>query len=143
MKLSKERIIFLVATLLIVLVLGIFWIGTIIGNPLEGEWKSETNGFYLDIDDEGEAELRVTVKETPVDVDLFYTIDKKAKTITFKGDLESFGEEAKESDGKLGAADIDEYLEAFLRAFDYSLDNRTLTLTDRENGEQFIFAKMK
>ena len=143
MKMSKERIILLVSTLLIVLVVGFFTIRSAVQSPLEGKWYSEENGYYLEIDDEGEAELKLTVEKTSVEVDLYYTMDRKMKTITFRGDLESFEEEAKESNGALAASDIDVQLESFLSAFDYSIEGETVVLTEREAGEQFVFTRMK
>ena len=143
MKMSKEKIVLLASTILIVLVVAIFLISSILNNPLEGDWVAEEAGYALEIDDEGESELRVTIQEFVVDVDLFYTIDRKAKTITFKGDLGSFQEAAKDTGNELTAAEIDEYLTTFLTAFDYSLENNTLTLTERECGDQFIFTRVK
>jgi hypothetical protein len=143
MKMSKERIILLVSTLLIVLVVGFFTIRSAVQSPLEGKWYSEENGYFLEIDDEGEAELKLTVEKTSVEVDLYYTMDRKMKTITFRGDLESFEEEAKESNGVLAASDIDAHLESFLSSFDYSVEGETVVLTEREAGEQFVFTRMK
>jgi hypothetical protein len=143
MKMSKERIILLVSTLLIVLVVGFFTIRSAVQSPLEGKWYSEENGYFLEIDDEGEAELKLTVEKTSVEVDLYYTMDRKMKTITFRGDLESFEEEAKESNGVLAASDIDAHLASFLSSFDYSVEGETVVLTEREAGEQFVFTRMK
>lgn len=137
------RIVLLVSTILIILIGGFFAIKAMVGNPLEGKWLSKDQGYYLEIDDGYDADVKVTIQEIPVEVDLYYTMDKEAKTITFESNPQAYGDAVEDTNHKLSAGDIEAYLTGFLTAFDYSLEQDTLTLTERESGEQFIFTRVK
>ena len=47
----------------------------------------------------------------------------------------------KKHDGKLTESVLQTALSRFVTSFDYSMERQTLTLTDREYGEQMIFDK--
>lgn len=137
------RIVLLVSTVVILLVIGIFIIRSIYINPLEGDWVSNAAGYQIDIDDDNELTIETTVNEVFVEVEASYSMDKDAKTITFKPNLNSYAEAAEETNNMVAAADIDAQLLEIMTSFDYSLDKDTLTLTERESGEQFIFTRVK
>lgn len=137
------RIVMLASTIIIALVVVFFIVESFIRNPLEGEWVEETAGYYIDIEDENEFTLEGTFNGVFTEVDLYYTMDKELKTITIKPVVGSFEEAAQDAGGNVTAQELDESLEIFTTSFDYSLENDTLTLTERESGEQFIFTRMK
>lgn len=135
------RVVTMSSTAVIILVLGFFITKSVFGNPLEGEWMGEETDYYLEIDDENELTLKGIINDVYTEVDLHYTIDKNAKTITIKPTYDSFEEAAENADGVLAAREIDESLEYFTATFEYSLENKQMILTEREYGEQFVFTQ--
>ena len=104
---------------------------------------AEEGGYYMDIDDDNELTLEGTFAGTYTELELRYTLDKREKVITFKATPESYREAAEESNGTLTPQEIDESIKAFVTSFNYSIDGETLTLTEREYGNQFIFTRIK
>ena len=136
-------IVFGVATILILVVGAFFLVDGVKRTPLEGEWISEGTGYFIDIDDDGDMEMTALVDGEMIEIDANYQMDKSAKTITFSPELMSYEEAAKDSKGTITAAEIDDYLKAFMTSFDYSLENDKLTLKEREYGEEIIFTRVK
>ena len=137
------RIVMLASTGIIVLVATFFLVKSLIGNPLEGEWVNGAKGYHIDIEDENELTLEGTFDGVFTEVDLYYAMDKKAKTITIKPVTGSLEEAAQEAEDEITPQELDESLEMFTTSFDYSLENGTLTLTERESGEQIVFTRME
>jgi len=129
----------------ILIILGIIFIITnvMVGNPLEGQWYSEANGYYLDVEDENEVTLEGTFNDTYMEIDLYYTIDKSEKIISIKPNAESYADAAEDSKGDVTAGELDELLKDFTVSYNYSLENDTLTLTEREYGEKYIFTRIE
>lgn len=127
------RIVTLASTLIIILVLGFFITDAMFGNPLEGEWIADEKGYYLDIDDDNELTVEGSWDGEEIEVDLNYTLDKKAKTITIEAGPEItqiWSTEEMNEMGKVSSV-----------TFEYNLEGKTLTLTGREYGEQFVFTR--
>ena len=137
-------IVMLVSSTLIILGI-VFFITRIVGsNPLEGEWYSEANGYYLEVEDENEVTLQGTFNDTYMEIDLYYTIDKSEKIISIKPNAESYADAAEDSKGNITPGELDELLTDFTISYYYSLENDTLTLTEREFGEQtYTFTRIE
>ena len=129
----------------ILIILGIVFIITnvMVGNPLEGQWYSEANGYYLDVEDENEVTLEGTFNDTYMEIDLYYTIDKSEKIISIKPNAESYADAEEDTKGDVTAGELDELLKDFTVSYNYSLENDTLTLMEREYGEQYIFTRIE
>ena len=129
----------------ILIILGIVFIITnvMVSNPLEGQWYSEANGYYLDVEDENEVTLQGTFNDTYMEIDLYYTIDKSEKIISIKPNAESYTDAAEDTKGDVTPGELDELLKDFTVSYNYSLENDTLTLTEREYGEQYIFTRIE
>ena len=129
----------------ILIILGIVFIITnvMVGNPLEGQWYSEANGYYLDVEDENEVTLEGTFNDTYMEIDLYYTIDKSEKIISIKPNAESYADAAEDAKGDVTAGELDELLKDFTVSYNYSLENDTLTLMEREYGEQYILTRIE
>ena len=129
----------------ILIILGIVFIITnvMVSNPLEGQWYSEANGYYLDVEDENEVTLEGTFNDTYMEIDLYYTIDKSEKIISIKPNAESYADAAEDTKGDVTAGELDELLKDFTVSYNYSLENDTLTLMEREYGEQYIFTRIE
>lgn len=138
-------IVMITSTIIIILVGAFFITNSITRNPLEGTWVAQENGYYMEISDENE--MKVTGEGlfdgVYTEVDLYYTIDKQSKILTIKSDPEAYEEAASAARGKLTAQEINSALQEMVTAFDYSLDQDTLTLTEREYGDQFVFTRSK
>lgn len=69
-------------------------------------------------------------------------VDKTEKTLVIGGLQQSEIDRILEQyDGQLTQSALDTALSMFTTSFDYSMERQTLTLTDREYGEQMIFDK--
>lgn len=134
-------IVMLVSTIIIIALIAFFATRTVVGNPLEGEWLSEEKGYHLDVDDD-DITVEATIDGQHVEVDLYYTLDKTDKIITLKSSTTAYAEAADETNGKLTASDINENMSEFVASYNYSIEDDTLTLTEREYGDQFTFTKV-
>lgn len=137
------RIVMSVSSVLIVLIAAFFLVKMFRSNPLEGTWRNEESDMVLTI--KRSNTLTVSIPEAlegeGLKVSLDYSMDKDEKTISIK-----MNETAKEkavagSDGQLTGKTIESAASAFLTTFDYSVDQKELTLTEREYGEQMMFIK--
>ena len=133
----------IVSSVLIILGIVLIITNIVVSNPLEGEWYSEANGYFLEVEDENEVTLQGTFNDTYMEIDLYYTIDKTDKIIAIKPNAESYADAAEDSKGQMTAGELDELLEDFTVSYNYNLEKDTLTLTEREYGEQYIFTRIE
>ena len=130
------KIIMGVSTAIILFVLGYFVVDSINGNPLEGEWIAEEKNYYLVIEEDGMT-VNGNFEGQDLEFQLNYSLDKKQKLITIKGGAEEYGYVSsawttEETSEAAGASSV---------TFSYSLGRKTLTLTDREYGVEFVFTR--
>lgn len=137
------RIALLVSSVLIVLVVIFLLTKLFTTNPLEGSWEDENGKISLSVDPDGTASVTVSEAETGqvIQVPMKYTIDRDAKTVTIEKDLQAIREAVEESDGNLTQESMEAAAESLDDSFDYSVDQDTLTLSEREYGDQIILIK--
>ncbi len=135
-------IVLLGSTAIIILVALFFVLRGATRNPLEGEWVSKEQGYYMDVDDDGEVTLEGTFGDIYVDIDLYYTIDKKNKEVTLKEKPDSYQDALEDTKGAITGGELQEMIQPLLSSYNYSLENETLTLTEREYGEQIVFTRV-
>ena len=116
------RTVLTVSSVLIVIIAIFFIVKLFTGNPLEGTWVSEDNGAVLQIMDDGELSLTGLEDETEEPVYLTYTVDTKTKIFTVHTD-------SAYTEGELSGS------------YDYNIESDTLTLTEREYGDQMVFVR--
>ena len=133
----------LISTAIIMIVIGFFITRSVLGNPLEGEWASKDKDYYLDIEDDNELTVEGTFEGNYMEVELRYSLDKTEKVISLKTKPDSYYDAVEESNGALTEREIDESLESFITSYSYSIENDTLTLTERESGDRFTFTRVK
>ena len=75
------------------------------------------------------------------DIKMDYVLDKDEKTVTIKMNDSEVEKAVKRSDGILTEETLENALSSVTTTFDYSVDRDTLTLTEREYGEQMVFTK--
>ena len=110
-----------VSSVVIVIILIFFIVKLFTGNPLEGSWVSEDSGAVLVIGDDGEVTLTGDAEDEE-DTSMSYTVDTKNKIFTVYTDSA--------------------YAEGVLSgSYDYNIEKDTLTLTEREYGDQMVFTR--
>lgn len=112
-------------------------------NPLEGAWSDEDGRINLDIKSNGS--MVVTILELAEDgsasVDMKYTIDRDDKIITITSDEDQIRRLAEKTGEQYTQEQLRNMLASINTTFDYSVDQRRLTLSEREYGEQLVFFK--
>ena len=137
------RIALLVSSVLIVLVVIFLLTKLFTTNPLEGSWEDENGKISLSVEPDGTASVTVSEAETGqvIQVPMKYTIDRDEKTVTIEKDLQAIREAVEESDGNLTQESMEAAAESLDDSFDYSVDQDTLTLSEREYGDQIILIR--
>ena len=132
-----------VATTLIVIIAVFFIVKLFTANPMEGTWQQEDSDTQLLIKGNNSMTVRLAEvsEESNIKIKLNYTIDKDAKTITIRADEASLKEAAENSDGKFNENGLQSEISLLTNTFNYNVEKSTLTLTEREYGDQIVFKK--
>ena len=76
-----------------------------------------------------------------IEVPMTYTMNKESKTISIQQDDAQIQKIAEKSDGQYTTETLKNAVQSIGTTFEYSIDDGTLTLTEREYGEQMMFNK--
>ena len=138
------RIVVWTASVLIIAVAAYFLIRSFARNPIAGTWEYQDDNITMTIQSDDKVKLQFDnlqdVPELAVTMDC--QVDKTEKTLVIGGLQQSEIDRILEQyDGQLTQSALDTALSMFTTSFDYSMERQTLTLTDREYGEQMIFDK--
>lgn len=114
------RTIVAISSILIVIVAAFFVTRLFVGNPLVGTWVSEDSGEVIKIESNGKVTL------TDEDKKSFETVQSEVDT---KTKVFTIHTEDTQAEGLLSGT------------YDYSIEKDTLTLTEREYGDQLVFVK--
>ena len=135
-------IVTLACTVLIILIGAFMLIRLFTGNPIEGIWEGEDTNLVLTIKkDIIVADYAELLGDTDAKVELSYTMDKDAKTITIKTEDEKLQEAAQALGEGIEESELKSALGMITTTFEYSMEDDRLTLTEREYGEQLVFVK--
>ena len=115
-----------VTSVLIIIVAIFLLMKMFTGNPLEGSWTDEDGNMNLKISRDGQ---------------MTYTMNKESKTISIQQDDAQIQKIAEKSDGQYTTETLKNAVQSIGTTFEYSIDDGTLTLTEREYGEQMMFNK--
>ena len=120
-----------VTSVLIIIVAIFLLMKMFTGNPLEGFWTDEDGNMNLKISRDGQMTVTIPASGEGKDteVPMTYTMNKESKTISIQQDGQYTTETLKNAVQSIGTT------------FEYSIDDGTLTLTEREYGEQMMFNK--
>ena len=138
------RIVIWTATILIIIVAAYFLIRSFARNPIAGTWEYQDDNITMTIQNDDKVKLlfQNLQEVSGLEVTMDCQVDKSEKTLVIKGRQPREIEEIlKKHDGKLTESVLQTALSRFVTSFDYSMERQTLTLTDREYGEQMIFDK--
>ena len=143
-KRSKIWTVVTAVTSVLIVIIAIFLLMKMFtGNPLEGKWTDEEGNMNLEIDRDGQMTVTIPASGEGKDteVPMTYTLDKKSKTISIQADDEEIQKIAEKSNGQYTPETLKNAVQSIGTTFEYSIDDGTLTLTEREYGEQKMFNK--
>lgn len=129
------RTVMTVSSVLIVIIAVFFVVKLFTGNPLEGTWVSEDEGIRMEI--RGDDSVVVTQINGGDSFTLDGTVDKENKTFTVQMD----GGQPDDVDDSAHLLVDEDAADPYDGTFGYSIENDTLTLTEREYGEQIVFER--
>ncbi|HIZ81865.1 MAG TPA: hypothetical protein H9722_07225 [Candidatus Mediterraneibacter pullistercoris] len=114
------RTVLTVSSVLIVIIAVFFIVKLFTDNPLEGTWISEDTGQTLVIRDKGELTVSPSDGSGDEEFTAHFSVDTRTKVLTVQ--TESSG-------GILSGT------------YNYNVEQDTLTLTEREYGNQMVFVR--
>ena len=132
-----------VTSVLIVIIAFFLLMKMFTGNPLEGSWTDEDGNMDLKIGRNGQMTviLPASGDGEETQVPMTYTLSKESKTISIQEDDNKIQEIAEKSNGQYTEETLKNAVQSIGTTFEYSIDGGTMTLTEREYGEQMMFNK--
>lgn len=143
-KRSKIWTVVTAVTSVLILIIAIFLLMKMFtGNPLEGSWTDEDGNMDLKIGRNGQMTviLPASGDGEETQVPMTYTLSKESKTICIQEDDNKIQEIAEKSNGQYTEETLKNAVQSIGTTFEYSIDGGTMTLTEREYGEQMMFNK--
>ena len=141
---AKRSKIWTVVTSVLIVIIAIFLLMKMFtGNPLEGSWTDEDGNMDLKIGRNGQMTviLPASGDGEETQVPMTYTLSKESKTISIQEDDNKIQEIAEKSNGQYTEETLKNAVQSIGTTFEYSIDGGTMTLTEREYGEQMMFNK--
>lgn len=143
-KRSKIWTVVTAVTSVLIVIIAIFLLMKMFtGNPLEGSWTDEDGNIDLKIGRNGQMTviLPASGDGEEMQVPMTYTLSKESKTISIQEDDNKIQEIAEKSNGQYTEETLKNAVQSIGTTFEYSIDGGTMTLTEREYGEQMMFNK--
>lgn len=143
-KRSKIWTVVTAVTSVLIVIIAIFLLMKMFtGNPLEGSWIDEDGNMDLKIGQNGQMTviLPASGDGEETQVPMTYTLNKESKTISIQEDENKIQEIAEKSNGQYTEETLKNAVQSIGTTFEYSIDGGTMTLTEREYGEQMMFNK--
>lgn len=143
-KRSKIWTVVTAVTSVLIVIIAIFLLMKMFtGNPLEGSWTDEDGNMDLKIGRNGQMTviLPASGDGEETQVPMTYTLSKESKTIFIQEDDNKIQEIAEKSNGQYTEETLKNAVQSIGTTFEYSIDGGTMTLTEREYGEQMMFNK--
>ncbi len=110
--------------------------------PLEGSWTDEDGNIDLKIGrNDRSVILPASGDGEETQVPMTYTLSKESKTISIQEDDNKIQEIGEKSNGQYTEETLKNAVQSIGTTFEYSIDGETMTLTEREYGEQMMFNK--
>lgn len=120
------RAVLTVSSVLIVIIFLFFIVKLFTGNPLEGKWISESTGGMIEFTDKDELIIQPEDQQSATIIS--GSVDTTTKTLTV---------------GLSGEGTLDPEIEMIIQtgSYNYNVEQDTLTLTEREYGNQLVFVR--
>lgn len=138
------RIVIWTASVLIIAVAAYFLIRSFARNPIAGTWEYQDENITMIIQKDDKVILQFDSLQdvSKIKVTMDCRVDKSEKTLEIQGLQQSeIDKILSQYDNKITESAFETAISRFTTSFDYSMERQTLTLTDREYGEQMIFDK--
>lgn len=137
------RIVTLVSSLVIVLIAVYLLTKLFTTNPLEGTWADEDGNYIIAVKSNNSISVTIPdfAENGKITIKMDYAINKEEKTVTMKQNEAELKKASDKSDGVITVEALENALSPITTTFDYSIDKKKLTLTEREYGEQMTFTK--
>lgn len=137
------RAIMVISTVLIIVIAAFFVIKLFTANPLEGKWGHQDSSLVISVKSNGTAviEWPDEFEGAGVAVDMEYSIDKDTKTFSLRASEDAIQKAADASEDAVTADGLSSAVNTLEGTYDYSIEKKELTLTDREYGNQMVFDK--
>ncbi len=131
-----------VTSVIIILIAVFFLVRMFTMNPLEGTWDYEDSDLIMTIKGNNTAVMKWPNESDgdQIAVPMDYDIDSKTKTFSLHVNEDAVKKAAEASENVTEDA-IFSALDELDGTYDYNMEKRQLTLTDREYGNQLIFEK--
>ena len=135
------RIVTLVSSVLIILIAVYLLTKLFTTNPVVGNWESEDETITLNIDKNNTVKVGVSDIAENIDasVKMDYNIDRQSKIITIAENEEQLEKAVQDADGAYTLEELKNAIAVLDSSFEYSVDGKQMTLTEREYGEQLTF----
>ena len=132
-----------VSSILIIVIAAFFLTKLFTDNPMEGKWENEDSDLLINIKSDGTAVIQWPEKfeGSDVAVSMHYDMNKDAKILTLHRDETAMKDIAEETEGTLTTEQLDSVISSLEGSYDYNIEQRQLTLTEREYGEHKVFMK--
>ena len=134
------RLVISISTVLIILIAAFFLIRIFVSNPLEGVWEQEDSDLQLTIGKSGKAEIEwpQAFGGESVSFPMKYEVDKEEKVFSLQLDEKGIRKVAEEMED-MTEEEVRSGLSTLTAAYEYSLEDGQMTLTDLEYGDQIVF----
>lgn len=132
------RTVLTVSSVLIVIIAVFFIVKLFTDNPLEGTWVSDEGDVTLTFTDERDS---VFIQSGSISAATGCSVDKSNKVLTVHVSEELIRDEAKNSGGEVTETQLSDLFDGIEGTYEYNIENTTLTLTEREYGNQMVFEK--
>ena len=129
-----------VTSVLIILIVVFFAVKLFTSNPLTGNWENTDDGMKLTIKNNGTMDIVQTLDESTVSVPVDYTIDMEHKRFAIHVNEEKIEKQA-EKTKDCSKQELQDFADVMEGAYEYSVEQNVLTLTDSEYGSQKTFEK--
>lgn len=132
-----------VSSVLIIVIAAFFFIKLFTDNPMEGKWAYEDSNLTIQVKSNGTAVIQWQDEFEGADlsVEMQYDVNKDAKIFTLHKDEAAVKAAAEKSEGIVTEEQVDSAVSALEGSYDYNIEQRQMTLTEREYGEQMVFMK--
>ena len=143
-KRSKIWTVVTAVTSVLIVIIAIFLLMKMFtGNTIEGSCTDEDGNMDLKIGRNGQMTviLPASGDGEETQVPMTYTLSKESKTISIQEDDNKIQEIAEKSNGQYTEETLKNAVQSIGTTFEYSIDGGTMTLTEREYGEQMMFNK--
>lgn len=131
------------STFVIVAIAVFFIIKMFTANPLKGVWAYDDSNLVIDVKSGNQAVIQwpEKLKDQELKVNMDYSIDTKNKMFTLQMNQAEVKKAVDASKGALTESDVEAMIGSVDGNYSYSIDNRELTLTDAEYGDQMFFER--